>query len=73
MKEKSEAFIPKNTITTHTGGSIMLCGYFTGKDTGALQKIDGIVRKEDYLHYMAKTMWTSLLVIELKGTGTAIK
>ena len=42
---------PKNTIPTvkHWGGTIMLLGCFAGGGTGALHKIDGTMRKENYV------------------------
>lgn len=46
---KGEAFSLKNTIPTveNNGGSItsMLCKCFAGNETGALQNIDGIIKK----------------------------
>ncbi len=41
---------PKNTIRVmnHGGGSIMLWGCFAAGGTGALHKIDGIMKKEQY-------------------------
>jgi hypothetical protein len=44
--KRGEACKQKNTIPTvkHRGGSIMLWGYFAAGGTGAIQKIDGIMR-----------------------------
>ena len=45
-RKKGEACKPKNTIpTVKPGGSIMLWGCFAAGGTGALHKIDGIMRK----------------------------
>ena len=46
--KKGEACKPKNTIPTvkHGGDSIMLGGCFAAGGTGALYKIDGVMREE---------------------------
>ena len=42
---------PKNTLPTveHGGGSIMIWGSFSSSGVGSLHKVDGIMKKEDYL------------------------
>jgi hypothetical protein len=49
LEEKREACKPKKTIPTvkHRGGSIILWGCFAAGGTGALHKIDGIMRMEN--------------------------
>ena len=47
-RKKGDACKPKNTIPTvkHRGDSIMLWGCFAAGGTGALHKIDGIMRRK---------------------------
>ena len=49
-RKKNEAFKAKNTIPTvkHGGGSLMFWGCFSAKGVGALVRVNGIMKKEDY-------------------------
>ena len=60
--QNGEACKPKNTIPTVKpgGGSIMLCEFFAAGGTGALHKIDGIMRQENYVDILKQHLKTSV-------------
>jgi hypothetical protein len=61
-KKNEEACKPKNTIPTvkHWGGSIMVWGCFAAGGTGAPHKIDGFMRKENYVDILKHHFKTSV-------------
>ena len=61
-RKKGEACKPKNTIPTvkHRCGSIMLWGWFAAGGTGALHKIDGIMREENHVDILKQHLQTSI-------------
>jgi hypothetical protein len=60
--KKGNACKLKNTIPTvkHTGGSIMSWECFAAGGTGALHKIDGITRMENYVDILKQHLKTSV-------------
>ena len=49
MEEKGVGLQAEEYHPKHVGGSIMLWGCFAAGGTGALHKIDGIMRLENYM------------------------
>jgi hypothetical protein len=49
----------------HGGGSIMLWGCFAAGGTGALHKIDGLMRKESYVDILKQHLKTSVRKLKL--------
>ena len=66
-RKKVEACKPKNTILTvkHRGCSIMLWGCFAAGGTGALHKINGIMRKENDVDILKQHIKTSVRKLKL--------
>ena len=66
-RKKEEACKLKDTILTmkHRGGSIMLWGCFAAGGTGALLKVEDIMRKENDVDILMQHLKTSLTKLNL--------
>ena len=66
-RKEGEAFHPKRTIPTvkHGRGSIMLRGCFAAAGTGKLQKVDGTVRKVQYIEILKHNLKSSARQLRL--------
>ena len=67
LEEKGGGLQAKNTIPTekHGDSSIMLWGCFAAGGTGALHKIDGIMREENYVDILMQHFKTSVRKLKL--------
>ena len=67
MEEKGGGLQVEEHIPTmmHGGGSIMLWGCFAAEGTGALHKIDGIMRMDNYWDILKQHLKTSVKKLKL--------
>ena len=66
-RKKGEAYNPKNTVPTvkHGGGHIMLWGCFSSSGTGNLVRVQGIMKKEDYIQILDENLKESAEKLQL--------
>jgi len=67
-RKKGEAFNPKNTVPTvkHGGGNIMLWGCFAASGPGNLVKVEGIMKKEQYIEILQENVKQSARKLSLR-------
>ncbi len=66
-RKKGEAYNPKNTVPTvkHGGGNIMLWGCFSSNGTGNLIRVQGTMKKEDYIGILENNVKASAEKLQL--------
>uniref|UniRef100_A0AAZ3SH12 Transposase Tc1-like domain-containing protein n=1 Tax=Oncorhynchus tshawytscha TaxID=74940 RepID=A0AAZ3SH12_ONCTS len=66
-RKRGDACKAKNTIPTmkRGGGSFILCGCFAAGGTGALHKIEGVMRKENYVDILKQHLKTSVRKLKI--------
>ena len=66
-RKKGETYNPKKTVHTvkQGGGNVILWGCFSSSGTGNLVKVQGIMRKEDYIRILDENVKESAEKLQL--------